>query len=531
MGDVRELFFSFSLDIIGLAIRMSGVLTMIGRRRTRWALVVAFCSVAWLMANVSRGQSAGYRQLKPLSDRTQLKDMQSKIKAMVAGKAALDQTVATDWYTKVIFATMTRPDLSRADRPLARQLIYKDLQSAAKDSPPMYAFLKALVLNGAKALIPPEANFHPVTRVNAMLLLGSLNEHEAITVGANQSPPKPLAAALPLMLDEVMNKDQVDAVRVAALVGILRHAEMTRAGMPIAAATRNQTISTCLSLVESTAPDGRSQDAHQWLQRRAIQVLEALGDPGDKGQVVQALAKIIEDDKQSLALRLTSSDAMGRLAITSDPGIDLPRTTKGLGTMIVLASREHVERMSDRILERDQNGGSFTGGVGGYGAGYGPPSGGVGGYPPSGSSSGYGPPRRGGTGYGSPPPSGYSAAPGSGYDGYGGTAAGDEEEDEPKEDPLLTEARRGLKADLNGIKAGIEGTRKIAPNDATLKDLQTRVENMLAKLDEEELQPVKLIEAFEERVAELEKAFGIEKKEKKNQPQNTRPGNGGAVPA
>ena len=62
--------------------------------------------------------------------------------------------------------------------------------------------------------------YHPAVRCNAMLAIGSLNEQEA-EVGHSHAVP--LSASLPILLNAVKNADDSDAVRVVALVGLVRH--------------------------------------------------------------------------------------------------------------------------------------------------------------------------------------------------------------------------------------------------------------------------------------------------------------------
>lgn len=353
-----------------------------------------------------------------------------------------------------------------------------------------------------------------------MLLIGDLNEQEPATVGANQTPPKPLPKALDIMLTEFDNPQQIDAVRLACLVGILRHAELTRVGMEIPEASRQKITTSCLTLLAAAQPPaGRSKDGHVWMQRRAMEILGALGSPGPNGEVAQALDQFVRDEKgASLRMRCTAADALGRLEFPSDPGLDVDKTARGLGTITISVCRTHGDRFKERLQERDMGGGAYWG-YGGYGGESARPPAAVPGNPYG---RGAGATSRDGGGR---PSSGYqtarsgrgrgAAGGGYGYDGYG-AAGGLEEEPEIPEDPLLTEARRALKHHLGCVKNGLSGTEKLAPQHDGVKELKQIVDGLLASLDKEELDAAQLLEAVDERATQLETAFGIPGPESKS---------------
>jgi hypothetical protein len=261
------------------------------------------------------------------------------------------------------------------------------------------------------------------------------------------------------------------------------------------------------------------------MQRRAIEILGALGSPGPNGEVAQALDQIVRDEKSTnLRMRCTAADALGRLEFpSSDPGLDLDKTARGLGTITISVCRTHGDRLKDRLQERDMGGG--YGGASGYGYGgagrgvAGPSSG----YPyPKGAGAtsrdgGYG---RGGRGsassgypYGPPPRGRKGGTANDGGYGFGATPYGDAtslEEPEIPEDPLLTEARRAVKHQLGCVKNGLAGAERATPGHDTVKELKQVVDELLTSLDKEELTVDQFLEAIDERASQLlETAFGI----------------------
>src|SRR5262249_35917873 len=144
-------------------------------------------------------------------------------------------------------------------------------------------------------------NYHPVVRANAMLMIGDLNESDP-----NGPPWK---KALPSLLKAVSDPKMIDAVRIEALRGLVRHA---RSGVD--AEPRGQVIRAMVAIiVKHTAPAGRSQDGHDWICRRAIDVLAALGDAGANNAVPQALVAAVNDGAASISVRCAAAEALGKV--------------------------------------------------------------------------------------------------------------------------------------------------------------------------------------------------------------------------
>jgi hypothetical protein len=104
-----------------------------------------------------------------------------------------------------------------------------------------------------------------------------------------------------------------DAVRVAALLGLLRHA-----GLGIAdAQTRDGELTPALlDLVKSAPPQGRSPEGHAWLRSMAIDVLAALHSVGPNGSVVTTLVGIVADKSVPITTRCAAARALGTFDYT-----------------------------------------------------------------------------------------------------------------------------------------------------------------------------------------------------------------------
>ncbi len=185
-----------------------------------------------------------------------------------------------------------------------------------------------------------------------MMIIGALNEKEGVTKGTNRSLPKPMVKALKTMLDELKSPDQIDAVRVAALIGILRHAKLSRAGVTMHPAAQNLVTRQAVELLKSPCPSNRTKSAHEWMQRREMEILGALGSAGTNSEIVKSLDATIRDENASIAKRCSAIDAMSNLKIVSDPGIDIEKTTLGLGTITATTLRPWSSALIQRALGR-----------------------------------------------------------------------------------------------------------------------------------------------------------------------------------
>jgi len=147
-------------------------------------------------------------------------------------------------------------------------------------------------------------NYHPPARVNAMLMIGELNQVEAARAMDN---PVPYATALQtVLLKAVQAPTQPDAVKVAAMVGILRHARLD-AQMPASVQLD------MINLVKSETAPGPSADGRAWMRVQAARVLGAMGSPGANGAVPNAITSMVADGQLRLSARCAAARALGQL--------------------------------------------------------------------------------------------------------------------------------------------------------------------------------------------------------------------------
>lgn len=183
-------------------------------------------------------------------------------------------------------------------RELRNDLTYP--RSGAHDA------LNEIALNVLQGIA--KGNYHPPARYNAMLAISELNEIEP----QGGDPGKPWNKTVPVMLAAVGDPQQADYVRVAALIGVLRHVR----AKSLTDELRQNVTDACLRLVNATQPPaGRTPEGHAWLKAQAADILGELGRPGPKGEVLIGLGKMAGDRSTLLLARRAAIRALAKLDV------------------------------------------------------------------------------------------------------------------------------------------------------------------------------------------------------------------------
>ncbi len=396
------------------------------------------------------------------------------IGSLSLGEPKNEQTIR-GWYLAYYIPTMTQ--LDALDKlPEKRIELLKDLRSTR--TPDVHKAVLDIIYNGVQNITGPsfkasdgtDVLLHPAVRYNAMLLLGGLNNIEA--KGTNQRYPDPYMPAFVILVKTaLLDANQPDYLRMAALVGIKRHAilDLYRKSNKIPVTTRTKLIEALMTTVnQKTPPEAikRSAEGHVWMRRRSIEIVGILGgleltDIGDATNV--ALQLIVADRNEAPSLRCT---AAATLRLTSDKAkIDSLQATEKLGALATQICRRELAWIDAELAKKPKVVGAngFDSGMGGYGG-----EGGFGGEGSDGEGS------DGGLGGGSAALPGSSGMMGpdmggmSGMSGMGGMGGYGEEMSLATDDPRLVLARRRLKYQLICVYDGLNGVLKIdAPSDQT----------------------------------------------------------------
>jgi hypothetical protein len=298
----------------------------------RWKLTaLSACWVGALLVNVGWSQD-------PTAD---IDNSQKKYESAVAAilrkqeLTANDQAMFDDYFNTYRLLLIKETPKSPKDATKFRSTIryYLTLGSSINRNGPAHVRLNELTIGMMKKFV--DGDFSPYVKVNAMLLIGELNEEEASN--ASKTPAKPLLASLGFMVKALRDPKNGDAVKLAAMVGIQRHVEASADGntdYPLAPAARKLITNTMHEIVtQKEPPGGRSADGHAWMRRGAAQVLATFGEVGEKNKVLAALTDIITDAEAPLSLRCGVAQDLGELKYTPAANVDLATLAGQVGKL------------------------------------------------------------------------------------------------------------------------------------------------------------------------------------------------------
>jgi hypothetical protein len=213
-----------------------------------------------------------------------------------------EENSLANYYVKDFFPRFTQSKFWSRNPPrsdLIRDL-RNDLAMAAKgtDGQQVYESLSKLTLEHMHRMAKAEAkHYHPATRVNAMLMIGELN----------------VPAAVPVLVETVQDAKQLDAVRVAAMVGLIRHANLDLVGISDPAMLLS-VVAAMTAIAEKPVPEDDSADGRNWIRAQAAEVLGLLGSAGNNAAAAKALGTMVRDTKLPPAQRCRAAHALGRLS-------------------------------------------------------------------------------------------------------------------------------------------------------------------------------------------------------------------------
>lgn len=510
----------------------SGAARMAFRLGAIAALVL--CGMVCALAPAAPAQQPTYLDPKPLWDESnrddyrKYRERESLVRNIMNDRAPLDQHRAEfdEFFRRHVFVKMASASGVGKLAELRRDFFKTHFHSA---NPPQAAHDHLVQLTfDTMQRVAVDGRFHPAVRYNAMLIIGELNEQESTGIGPNRRPPVPLTPALNFMLAQLNDPKQIDEVRIAALVGILRHTQTNRTLRQLNVGQTNEAqqqanaqriISAMLQIAEQKEPpEGRSLEGHTWMRRRAIDVLTALG--ASTGPVASLLEQIVSDSEEPISLRCAAAEAIGKMPTSGgQQNFDAVKTAEDAIAIAIEVGQAELnwwdaekKREEEKKLRLLAGGGSIPG-MEGYPS-YGPTAAPEG-YPSA--RSPYGP-----------------TVPGAGP-GYPGSPYGPGAEPPKKPlDPRIVKTQRRLKHTLYCVKLALDGDptftvsgTKARPGDASrtaaeggmlaranaqqktrVKELSTRVVNLFAAIDKSEVEVEPFLEGLKKQLEQLQSMTG-----------------------
>lgn len=219
-----------------------------------------------LFTPVSAQDAGGFQEINAPVDAAKVRD----VTRMSREGAVTDLESFRQVYNSRLAELTQKPKFSEAAN--IRKMLRRDLeQSGRAANQQFHSALNDLLLKTCGSLASQD-RFHPVARLNFVLIIGDLNSRE-VQLGGSQDEV-PLSEAQPVLLQFATNETAPDAVRVAALIGLLRHAQRN----VLSGDARDQTVDAMQAMFTAPRPQQRPEEVHDWILTRAGEVLTSLNE-------------------------------------------------------------------------------------------------------------------------------------------------------------------------------------------------------------------------------------------------------------
>ena len=317
------------------------------RSRVAVCLFALVFAVAAMIATRASGQQKKYAEIpmhKAFENERTAKAIQSEAKSF-AGTGNGRGNYVNAYFGLYVASKMTQqPDGLKEMDKLTQEM--RTLLSRAQRSgnATVYAQLSKYIFDAMKKVAA--GDHHPAARINAIQILSRLDRVPADT--SSRRPPEPLMQVLPVLLNLYEDDSNVDGVRAAALHGIHRHVSYNFA--KINPAGRTKLASVMNDLLESDPPANRSPEAHAYLQRFAVDMLDSMRPPQDPNLGMKLISISTEPKKPNL-IALYSASRLGAMGdVMKGKVADPDPILKGWLKRVLEAYQTEVARLEQ--LER-----------------------------------------------------------------------------------------------------------------------------------------------------------------------------------
>jgi hypothetical protein len=227
-----------------------------------------------------------FKSDKVVREKKRLKD------EVLRGSTAFNERDVSEYYMSYVIPRLTSlesPELGNE----SRKEIIEDLNLAEKSEAIMKPF-NAWLLKTMNAVAVN--NFHPAAGINAISIIGRLNDTKQPSGGGL---PKPMASAAgPLLKAAVGGKN--DGIRAAALDGLERH---LRIGQTNWSDAQKQTVADeLIKTLSEKQPIQRSNRAHAWLCGRALDLLTLIKHKRQEEVYAYAVDRVADKTTDPLLL-------------------------------------------------------------------------------------------------------------------------------------------------------------------------------------------------------------------------------------
>jgi hypothetical protein len=314
----------------------------------RRLLPICLCALLCAGGAVARGQ----QQYTELDVDMSLESQENAVTALIRGSSlnTTQQQQVNKFFTTYSFPRWTRLADGSELADYRRELVddIRRSSGASRD------YMLQITYNYFKSVSESSAACPPA-RYNAVLLIGELNQAEGPT---STVLPTAYAPAAPFLHQTLQNENAPDFLRLAALIGLERHAYI---GIENAQLRDSQVLPLLLTIAQADTPTGnRADDIHHWFRWRAIRALGNAGTPGANDVYLKALGMMGKDAELAPTLRYEAIRALGRMDYTQTQAIKPVHLISMMSEAALLVIQDEVDAINERILASQAG----TGGMG-----------------------------------------------------------------------------------------------------------------------------------------------------------------------
>lgn len=287
---------------------------------------------AALTTKVSAQEYDSFPMPKALENEDTLKRVQAVVKSYATSGQGNPAWV-NGYFGFYVPAKMTAPDGVKYISELVKEMTGLLGRAQRSNRPQVAGAMMRYIFDGMKKVA--EGNYHPAARINALLVLSRIDSRPADN--ATRTPPIPLAQTLPILIAQYQNEANPDGVRAAALQGMHRHVMY---GFTRMSANDKATVMKAMAdLLQADPPADRSPEAHAYLQRFAVDMLDILRPQNDKSLGAK-LISISTEPKRPDLIALYSASRIGSMGAELKGQVKTPDDVLKNWSMRALAAFE-----------------------------------------------------------------------------------------------------------------------------------------------------------------------------------------------
>jgi uncharacterized membrane protein YgcG len=293
-----------------------------------------------LLSTVQRVGAQGLTPSRPISaswkDSRQLSQFKSEKSNLFSGRrSSVNSAKLQDYYKNFLLAKLTDPRTYGKDFAAIRRELTNDLTSASQSASLHNDMVQSLITEFTAIL---DANYHPATQVNAIILLAGLNSQERSLSGAPATPEK---AAFPILRARLEKADAPLGIRLAALIGVLRHVESdwfvkTPVDRQMTAEELSELTVLAKAIIAQDKPtEGIDQAAHDYFRARTMDLFGSLASYTPSVDSLKFITDMVANKDVDMTLRSRAVFALGRQPF---PSITNPDGDVVVGSVLMYVS-------------------------------------------------------------------------------------------------------------------------------------------------------------------------------------------------